>query len=163
MNLINQILFPAGFEMREIETNGVTIHARVGGHHGPAVVLLHGFGNTGDMWAPLAAALAPDHTVIVPDLRGLGLSSKPPGGYDKKTQASDLAGVMDALSTPRADLVTHDIGNMVGYTFAAEHPPASTVSCRSTRRCRAWTLGRISRGTRACGNSALAVPIWSAW
>ena len=123
MSLINQIPFPAGFEMREIETNGATIHVRVGGHHGPAVVLLHGFGNTGDdMWAPLAAALAPDHTVIVPDLRGLGLSSKPPGGYDKKTQASDLAGVMDALSTPRADLVTHDIGNMVGYTFAAEHP-----------------------------------------
>jgi pimeloyl-ACP methyl ester carboxylesterase len=55
------------------------------------VVLLHGFGNTGDMWAPLAAALTPDHTVIVPDLRGLGLSSKPPVGYDKKTQASDLA------------------------------------------------------------------------
>jgi pimeloyl-ACP methyl ester carboxylesterase len=122
MSHINQIPFPAGFEMREIETNGATIHVRVGGHHGPAVVLLHGFGNTGDMWAPLAAALAPDHTVIVPDLRGLGLSSKPPGGYDKKTQASDLAGVMDALSTPRADLVTHDIGNMVGYTFAAEHP-----------------------------------------
>src|ERR1700722_13154005 len=115
MSLINQIPFPAGFEMREIETNGATIHVRVGGHRGPAVVLLHGFGNTGDMWPPLAAALAPDHTVIVPDLRGLGLSSKPPGGYEKKTQARDLAGVMDALSTPRADLVTHDIGNMVGY------------------------------------------------
>jgi pimeloyl-ACP methyl ester carboxylesterase len=122
MSLINQIPFPAGFETREIETNGATIHVRVGGHHGQAVVLLHGFGNTGDMWAPLAAALAPDHTVIVPDLRVLGLSSKPPVGYDKKTQASDLAGVMDALNTPRADLVTHDIGNMVGYTFAAEHP-----------------------------------------
>src|ERR1700722_9173373 len=79
MSLINQIQFPAGFEMREIETNGVTIHVRVGGHHGPAVVLLHGFGNTGDMWTPLAAALAADHTVIVPDLRGLGLSSKPAG------------------------------------------------------------------------------------
>jgi pimeloyl-ACP methyl ester carboxylesterase len=57
MSHINQISFPAGFEMREIETNGATIHVRVGGHHGPAVVLLHGFGNTGDMWAPLAAAL----------------------------------------------------------------------------------------------------------
>ena len=67
--------FP-GFAMREIATNGATIHVRSGGT-GPAVVLLHGYGETGDMWAPLAADLARDHTVIVPDLRGLGLSSKP--------------------------------------------------------------------------------------
>jgi pimeloyl-ACP methyl ester carboxylesterase len=60
-------------------------------------VLLHGFATTGDMWAPLAAALVADHTVVVPDLRGLGLSSKPSGGYDKKTQSRDVAGVMDAL------------------------------------------------------------------
>jgi pimeloyl-ACP methyl ester carboxylesterase len=112
--------FPVGFETREIETNGATMYTRVGGH-GPAVVLLHGFGTTGDMWAPLAAALVADHTVIVPDLRGLGLSSKPPGGYDKKTQSQDVAGVMDTLGAPQADVVTHDIGNMVGYAFAAEH------------------------------------------
>jgi pimeloyl-ACP methyl ester carboxylesterase len=71
------------------------------------------------MWAPLAAALIADHTVIVPDLRGLGLSSRPSGGYDKKTQSFDVAGVMDALGVSRADFVTHDIGNMVGYAFAA--------------------------------------------
>ena len=88
--------FPAGFVRRDIETNGATIHVRVGGA-GPAVVLLHGYGETGDMWAPLAADLARDHTVIVPDLRGMGLSSKPAGGYDKKTQAQDVAGVLDAL------------------------------------------------------------------
>jgi pimeloyl-ACP methyl ester carboxylesterase len=75
-------------------------------------LLLHGFGTTGDMWAPLAPALVADHTVIVPDLRGLGLSSKPAGGYDKKTQGRDVAGVMDALAVSRADFVTHDIGNM---------------------------------------------------
>lgn len=113
--------FPAGFQTREITTNGVTIHVRSGGH-GPAVVLLHGYGETGDMWAPMAADLAKDHTVIVPDLRGLGLSSKPPGGFDKKTQAGDVAGVMDALKVERADLVTHDIGNMVGFAFATQHP-----------------------------------------
>ena len=53
--------------------------------------MLHGFADTGDMWAPLAAELAKDHTVIVPDLRGMGLSSHPEGGYDKKTQAGDVA------------------------------------------------------------------------
>ncbi len=46
------------------------------------------------MWAPLASELARTHTVVVPDLRGLGLSSKPAGGIDKKTQAGDVAGVM---------------------------------------------------------------------
>lgn len=113
--------FPPGFATREIATNGVTIHVRSGGS-GPAVVLLHGYGETGDMWAPLAAELARDHLVIVPDLRGLGLSSKPAGGFDKKTQAGDVAGVLDALKVEKADLVTHDIGNMVGFAFAALHP-----------------------------------------
>jgi pimeloyl-ACP methyl ester carboxylesterase len=112
--------FPAGFKTRDIVTNGATIHVRVGGK-GPAVVLLHGYGETGDMWVPMAADLARDHTVVVPDLRGLGLSSKPAGGFDKKTQAGDLAGVLDALKIQRIQLVTHDIGNMVGFAFAALH------------------------------------------
>jgi len=56
------------------------------------------------------------------DLRGMGLSSKPAGGFDKKTQAGDVAGVLDELKIDRADLVTHDIGNMVGYAFAALYP-----------------------------------------
>ena len=84
--------YPSSFRTEEIATRGATIHVRVGGS-GPAVVLLHGFGNTGDMWAPVAADLVRDHRVVVPDLRGLGLSSKPEGGYDKKTQAPDVASV----------------------------------------------------------------------
>jgi pimeloyl-ACP methyl ester carboxylesterase len=117
--------FPPGFRIQEIAANGVTIHTRVGGH-GPAVVLLHGFGDTGDMWGEMAADLARDHTVVAPDLRGMGLSSKPPGGFDKKTQAGDVAGVLDALKIDRADLVTHDIGNMVGFAFAARYPQRVT-------------------------------------
>jgi len=113
--------FPNTFKTQEIATNGATIHVRVGGQ-GPAVVLLHGYGETGDMWAPMAADLAKNYTVVVPDLRGLGLSSKPASGFDKKTQAGDVAGVLDALKIERADLVTHDIGNMVGFAFAAQHP-----------------------------------------
>ena len=117
--------FPGSFRTQETATNGATIHVRVGGK-GPAVVLLHGYGETGDMWAPLAAVLVRDHTVVVPDLRGLGLSSRPPGGYDKKTQAGDIAGVLDALKIAKADLVTHDIGNMIGYAFAAQYPDRVT-------------------------------------
>ena len=66
--------FPAVMQTRTIETNGASIHVRVGGH-GPAVVMLHGFGTTGDMWGHLASALIEEHMVVAPDLCGLGLSS----------------------------------------------------------------------------------------
>jgi hypothetical protein len=112
--------FPAGMQSREIETNGAKIHVRVGGH-GPTVVMLHGFGTTGDMWGHLASALIEDHMVVAPDLRGSGLSSKPDGGYDKKNQAADVVGVLDALGVRTAELVTHDIGIMVGFAVAAIH------------------------------------------
>jgi pimeloyl-ACP methyl ester carboxylesterase len=115
----NVLPFPASIHSQEIATNGTTLHVRVGGS-GPAVVLLHGFGDTGDMWAPLAAKLVAHHTVIVPDLRGMGLSAHPDGGYTKKNQALDIAGVMDALKVEKADLVTHDIGNMVGFALAIQ-------------------------------------------
>jgi pimeloyl-ACP methyl ester carboxylesterase len=111
---------PAAFKTETIATNGAEIYVRIGGD-GPAVVLLHGYGETGDMWAPLAAQLVRNHTVIVPDLRGMGLSSQPRNGYDKKTQGQDIAGVLGALKIDKIDLVTHDIGNMVGYAFAAQH------------------------------------------
>ena len=113
--------YPASFRVQRIATNGTTLHVRIGGS-GPAVVLLHGYGETGDMWVPLAAKLVANHTVIIPDLRGMGLSARPRTGYDKKTQGYDVAGMLDALKINNVDLVTHDIGNMVGYAFAAESP-----------------------------------------
>src|SRR5277367_2797975 len=87
--------FPATFKTQHIAVNGTTLYVRVGGS-GPAVVMLHGFGDTGDMWAPAAVVLARTHTVVVPDLRGMGLSAHPDDGYTKKNQAVDIAGVMDA-------------------------------------------------------------------
>jgi pimeloyl-ACP methyl ester carboxylesterase len=117
--------YPPSFETRMVQTNGTSLYVRVGGK-GPAVVLLHGFGDTGDMWAPLAAVLIKQHTVIVPDLRGMGLSAHPDGGYTKKNQALDIAGVLDTLKVERAALVTHDIGNMVGYALAVQFPSRIT-------------------------------------
>jgi pimeloyl-ACP methyl ester carboxylesterase len=113
--------FPSGFKTQTITTNGTDIFVRSGGH-GPAVVLLHGYGETGDMWSPLAATLMAKHTVIVPDLRGMGLSSHPAGGYDKTTQARDIAGILARMKINRFALVTHDIGNMVGFALATQHP-----------------------------------------
>lgn len=74
------------------------------------------------MWAPLAAQLMSRHRVIVPDLRGLGLSSKPAGGFGKMAQAEDILAVLDRLKVGRADIVAHDIGNMVAFAFAEKHP-----------------------------------------
>jgi pimeloyl-ACP methyl ester carboxylesterase len=113
--------YPPSFHTQRITTNGATLFVRVGGK-GPAVVLIHGYGESGDMWEPLAAKLVADHTVIVPDLRGMGLSDHVESGFDKKTQGGDIAGVLDALKIDKADVVAHDIGNMVAYAFAAEHP-----------------------------------------
>jgi len=117
--------FPSGFRTQEIQTNGTTLHVRMGGT-GPAVVLIHGYGDTGDMWVPLATALAADHMVIVPDLRGMGLSAGATSGFTKKNQAEDIAGVLDALKVQRADVVGHDIGNMVAFAFAIAHQDRTT-------------------------------------
>jgi pimeloyl-ACP methyl ester carboxylesterase len=113
--------WPQAFSAKQMTVADGTQYVRVGGT-GPAVLLLHGFGDTGDMWVPLAEALARDHTVIVPDLRGMGLSSHPEGGYEKVAQARDLAGILGQLGFEQIALVTHDIGNMVGYAFAALFP-----------------------------------------
>ncbi|HWA15811.1 MAG TPA: alpha/beta hydrolase, partial [Gemmatimonadales bacterium] len=72
-------------------------------------------------WVPLAVELAKQHRVIIPDLRGMGLSTKPAGGFDKKNQAEDLAGVLARLSVTDFDLVAHDIGNMVAFAYAEQH------------------------------------------
>ena len=113
--------FPASFHAEQMPVSGGTQHVRVGGS-GPAVLLLHGFGDTGDMWEPIAEILVKDHTVIIPDLRGMGLSSHPESGYEKVAQARDIAAILDQLRVRKVDLVTHDIGNMVGYALAAQYP-----------------------------------------
>src|ERR1700688_3839077 len=113
--------WPADFHDQQMAVSGGTQYVRLGGK-GPAVLLLHGFGDTGDMWMALAEILVKDHTVIVPDLRGMGLSSHQDGGYEKTAQAQDLAGILDKLEIEGVALVTHDIGNMVGYALAALYP-----------------------------------------
>ena len=79
--------YPKTFHARQIAANGTKLHVRVGGT-GPAVVLLHGYGETGDMWVPLAEDLERDRTVIVPDLRGMGLSANRPAATTRKRKAT---------------------------------------------------------------------------
>lgn len=109
------------FRAQQMPVTDGTQYVRAGGK-GPGVTLLHGFGDTGDMWLPLAERLVKDRTVVVPDLRGMGLSSHPESGYEKVAQAHDLAAILDRLAVKDTALVTHDIGNMVGFAFAALYP-----------------------------------------
>jgi pimeloyl-ACP methyl ester carboxylesterase len=113
---------PSTFKAQTVSTpDGADIFVRTGGS-GSVVVLLHGYAETSDSWGPLAADLVAQYTVVVPDLRGMGHSSRPVGGYDKKTQASDIRAVVTALGHDRASVVSHDIGIMVAYAYAARYP-----------------------------------------
>jgi pimeloyl-ACP methyl ester carboxylesterase len=99
----------------------VRLHFRIGGSGFP-VVLLHGFAETGHMWSPVLPLLSATHTVVVPDLRGAGASSKPEDGYDKKTMAHDIHALLGSLGIGKATIVGHDIGLMVAYAYAAQYP-----------------------------------------
>ena len=113
---------PSTFRARTVASpEGASIFVRSGGS-GPVVVLLHGYAETSDSWGPLATALAKSYTVVVPDLRGIGRSSRPAGGYDKKTQAADIRAVVTTLGYDRTSVVSHDIGIMVAYAYAARYP-----------------------------------------
>jgi haloacetate dehalogenase len=115
-----------GFETRSIGVaDGVELHATVGGD-GPPIVLLHGFPETHLMWRHVAPVLAEHHTVVCPDLRGYGASSKPEAvdedTYSKRTMAADVVGLADALGFGRFALVGHDRGAHVAFRAGLDHP-----------------------------------------
>lgn len=114
---------PAGFTSRFKTINGVHMHYVIGGTGAP-VVLLHGYGSTWYEWRYVMPALAQRHTVIVPDLPGLGDSGVSTAGYDGATIAGDLYGLVQTLTATPIDLVAHDIGVWVAYPYAAAHPRA---------------------------------------
>jgi pimeloyl-ACP methyl ester carboxylesterase len=108
-------------EQRTALVGGLRMHYRIAGD-GPAVVLLHGWPQTGHCWRKVVDGLAGDHTVIVPDLRGYGLTDKPVGGYDKRTMAADVGGLLGSLGFPSASVVGHDRGGRVGHRWALDAP-----------------------------------------
>src|SRR3989454_11959196 len=112
---------PARFTERFTKVNGVRLRYLIGGQES-AVVLLHGYAETGHMWRPIMPSLAERHTVVVPDLRGAGGSAKPASGYAKKTMAVDIHELTRSLRFDRVSIVGHDIGLMVAYAYAAQFP-----------------------------------------
>lgn len=113
--------FGSGFSTRSIPADGATLSVAVGGS-GPAVLLLHGYAESSRMWKPLAKALAPQFTVIAPDLPGIGDSSIPKTGLDMKTSAARVHAAVESLGYAKVRVVGHDIGLMVAYAYAAMYP-----------------------------------------
>lgn len=110
-----------GFTSEMAQVNGVKLHYVVGGK-GPLLVLLPGWPQTWWEWHKMMPELARTHRVVSVDLRGMGGSDKPEGGYDKKTMAADIAALIRHLDGGKADVVGHDIGSMVAYSVAATAP-----------------------------------------
>ena len=110
-------------------TDGIRLNAAIGGNGSP-IVLLHGFPQTHLMWRQVAPVLADHHTVICPDLRGYGASSKPAadeeGGYAKRTMAADIVGLTQALGFEEFALIGHDRGALVAFRAGLDHPDRVT-------------------------------------
>src|ERR671931_2780502 len=110
------------FSHHMASVNGIQLHYVIGGHGDP-IVLLHGWPQTWYEWRHVMPALAKNYTVIAPDLRGLGDSSKPVTGYDGKTTAEDIYQLVSQLGlNQKIYLVGHDIGVLTAYSYAASHP-----------------------------------------
>jgi haloacetate dehalogenase len=123
-------VFFRGFTAERVSTSGAEIHVVRGGS-GPPVLLLHGAPQTHISWRLVAPELASTHTVIVPDLRGYGDSSKPPDGdnhanYSKRAMALDQVEVMRHFGFERFPVVGHDRGGRVGHRLALDHPARVT-------------------------------------
>lgn len=110
-----------GFRHLRIRSNGIDVHAVVAGQ-GPAMLLLHGWPFTWFTWHRLIPVLARTHTVIAPDLRGVGGSDKPASGYDVVNLSDDALGVLRHLSVEQTTVVGHDLGVGVAFQLAARHP-----------------------------------------
>jgi len=116
--------FP-GFERRRIATSGAEINLVTGGN-GPPLLLLHGYPQTHLLWRKIAPRLAEEFTLVIPDLRGYGDSSKPPGGadqtaYSKRALAQDQAETMSALGFDHFMVAGHDRGARVAHRLVRDH------------------------------------------
>lgn len=116
------------FTPLQLQVNGVTIHLRHGGS-GPPLLLLHGFPQTHVIWHKIADRLAQHYTLVMPDLRGYGDSSKPQGepdhgNYSKRVMAQDMRDVMQALGFASFSVCAHDRGARVAHRLALDHPQA---------------------------------------
>lgn len=112
-----------GLTHHAAQLEGLRLHyVTAGREDAPPLLLIHGWPQSWYEWRRVMARLAPHYRLIAPDLRGLGDSDRPAGGYDKATLARDLAALLDVLNIPQTDVVGHDWGGVVAYCLAAQFP-----------------------------------------
>ena len=119
--------FP-GFRQFKTKTSGAVINALMGGKGRP-LLLLHGYPQTHIIWRKIAAQLTAQFTVVIPDLRGYGDSSKPPdsenhSAYSKRAMAQDQVALMGSLGFEKFAVVGHDRGGRVAHCMALDHRDA---------------------------------------
>ena len=122
--LVEGISFEIGnvtFSHHMATVNGIQLHYVIGGQGDP-IVLLHGWPQTWYEWRHVMPALAKNYTVVAPDIRGFGDSSRPLTGYDGNTTAEDIHQLMSQLGFDKIILVAHDVGAQTAYSYAAAHP-----------------------------------------
>jgi len=113
-----------GFQSGDAEVNGIHLHYVAGGT-GTPLILLPGWPETWWQYHKIMPSLARHFHVVSVDIRGMGLSSKPVDGYDKKTMAKDIYELVRHLGYDKVDIAGHDIGAMVAFAYAAQFPPAT--------------------------------------
>lgn len=125
-----------GFQIRDLPgADGQTVHVRTGGRaDAPPLVLLHGFPQTHAMWHRVAQRLAGDFHLVLPDVRGYGDTTRPPGGpeqaaYSKRAMAADVAAVLGHLGIGSAFVCGHDRGGRVSHRLALDHPQLVRKLC----------------------------------
>ncbi|MBS0351761.1 MAG: alpha/beta hydrolase [Proteobacteria bacterium] len=114
-------MLPRGVSEHFIVANGIRLHYLEEGK-GPLVILLHGWPETSLAWSKTISALSTQYHVVAPDLRGIGLSERTQKGYDKKTIATDIKSLIEALGEKQAVIIGHDMGGKVAYVMAHLYP-----------------------------------------
>ena len=140
----------------KIDVNGVRYHYLLAMGHGTPIVLLHGWGSTSFMWRFVMPQLvARGYTVLAPDLRGLGDTAKPATGYEKANIAEDIHALVAQLNLgPQVNVIGHDMGGMVAYAYAAQHPDEVRSSPAK------WWLRTLRAPMRWTRMNACSEPRW---
>ena len=157
-----------GFSEQMVQVNGVRLHYVAGGK-GPPLLLLPGWPQTWWAYNKVMPALALKYRVIAVDLRGMGGSEKPASGYDQKTMGSDIAALVKTLALGKVNIVGHDIGSMVAYSFAAQYPELTRrlvlldVAPPDASLAKWPLLPGVGTFGDKVGDGSNAYPWWFAW
>jgi pimeloyl-ACP methyl ester carboxylesterase len=145
-----------------VDAGGLRVHlAQAGPVDAPPVLLLHGWPQTHHLWRHVGPALAADHRVLMPDLRGFGATQAPGRGMDPGTFAADQIALLDALGIERVALIGHDWGGYTGYLLAGRHPDrvSAYLACNTVHPWLEVTPQVVRQAWRAWYAVALASPL----